>query len=59
MQNTCFLGVCFSSDLFLCYGVAVFGAVIQTDSWITFKEEVVWLGGLAGHLTFRNEFSHM
>lgn len=44
---------------FCATGVAVFGAVIQTDSWITFKEEVVWLGGLAGHLTFRNEFSHM
>lgn len=44
---------------FCATGVAVFGAVIQTDSWITFKEEVVWLGGLAGHLTFRNEFSPM
>lgn len=45
---------------FCATGVAVFGAVIQTDSWITFKEEVVWLGGLAGHLTFRNEvFSYV
>lgn len=50
--------MCFSSDLCFCAtGVAMFGAVVQADSWISFKEEVVWLGGTAGHLIFRNEFS--